>query len=337
MDKSLDRKLANLRINPQSTKDFILCDAKDSDLGAGLSAPGKDISGRLRTLAQYREQIAQVAQQGLVDISLMSASSAEILVIQQRMFDQLAVTPAVRANDTTDVHTMTGYTIASEPSRPFSTTTIDQIQSGKVNPTADERARGVNLGLYSITLNNRIDLDLLTLEAYKSFRIEAETKGFRHFLEVFDPNAWQGPALEDVGRFVNDAIARTLGGVPSAGKPLFLKIAYHGPRALEDLVTYDPTLIVGIMGGSSGTTFNAFHLLEEARKYGARAAFYGRKINNSEHQLTFVRYLRLIADGQIIAADAVKAYHADLAGLQIKPYRALKDDLELTVTYNNYG
>ena len=91
------------------------------------------------------------------------------------------------------------------------------------------------------------------------------------------------------GRFLNDVIVRTLAGVPRAGRPLFLKIPYHGPRAMEELAAYDPHLVLGILGGSAGTTYDAFFLLEEARRHGARAALFGRKINSSEHPLTFVR------------------------------------------------
>ena len=61
--------------------------------------------------------------------------------------------------------------------------------AAKWNAQPHERRLGANLGLYSITLNNDMQLDLQTLEAYKAFRLEAERKGFRHFLEVFDPNA----------------------------------------------------------------------------------------------------------------------------------------------------
>jgi hypothetical protein len=193
------------------------------------------------------------------------------------------------------------------------------------------------LGLYSITPNNRLEFDYPTLDAYKQFRIEAEQKGFRHFLEVFDPNACGSSCPTDLGRFINDLIARTLAGVPSSGRPVFLKIAYHGARAMEELVDYDPTLIAGILGGSSGTTHDAFKLLEEAKRHGARAALFGRKINNSEHQLTFVRFLHAIANGQMKADEAVKAYHGELEKLKLKPYRALKDDMELTATATNYA
>jgi hypothetical protein len=336
--KSLDAKLANLRADPAGAKDFILADAKDADMAAGLAATGKDpLTGKPRSLAEYRDQMRAIVRQGLVDIMLMSASTSAVLTIDERLFDASAVTPAARANDTTDIHLMAGSSFADEPSRPFRTVTIEQIQSGKVNPTDAERKLGANLGLYSITPNNRIEFDYPALEAYKQFRIEAELKGFRHFLEVFDPNACGDKCPADLGRYVNDLIVRTLAGVPRAGRPIFLKIAYHGPRAMEELAAYDPGLIPGILGGSSGTTYDAFHLLEEAKKYGARAALFGRKINNAEHQLTFVSFLRAIADGKISAEAATRAYHGELEKLRIKPFRALKDDLELTATTTSYA
>jgi hypothetical protein len=268
---------------------------------------------------------------------LMSASTSESLTIKERIFENSRVTPAVRANDTTDIHLMTGSTFAAEPSRPFRSATIEQIQSGKVNPSPEERREGADLGLYSITPNNRIEFDYATLDAYRQFRIEAEQKGFRHFLEVFDPNACGESCPIDLGRYINDLIVRTLAGVPSSGRPVFLKIAYHGPRAMEELAAYDPSLIPGILGGSSGTTHDAFKLLEDARKHGARAALFGRKINNCEHQLTFVTYLHAVANGKINAAEAVKGYHGELERLKISPYRALREDMELTATATSYS
>jgi hypothetical protein len=336
--KSLDQKLANIHADPHGSRDFILADAKDADMAAGLAAPGKDArTGKIRSLAEYRDQMREIVRQGLVDIMLMSASTSEVLTIDERLFDSSAITPAVRANDTTDIHLMTGGQYAAEPSRPFRTATIEQIQSGKIDPTPVERRRGANLGLYSMTPNNSVALDYPTVTAYKEFRIEAEQKGFRHFLEVFDPNACGGACPHDLGRFINDLIVRTLAGVPRSGRPVFLKIAYHGPKAMEELAAYDPHLVPGILGGSSGTTHDAFKLLEEARKYGARAALFGRKINNSEHQLTFVRFLHAIANGQIKADEACRAYHGELQKLNVKPYRELKSDMELTTTATSYA
>ncbi|MHC4181420.1 MAG: beta/alpha barrel domain-containing protein [Planctomycetota bacterium] len=342
MEKSLDRKIARI-LADRSCKDFILADAKDGDMAYGLSAPGRSpehhaAEARFRTLDEYRQLMREIVGQGLVDIMLMSASSSEVLTIQERLFDDSPVTPAVRANDTTDIWLAAGSgRYPAQPSRPFRTATIDHIMCGKAECPPDQRRLGADLGLYSVTFNNDTERDRETLEAYRTFRLEAEAKGFRHFLEVFDPNACSGHCPEDLPRFINDHIARALAGVTLRGRPLFLKIPYHGPAAMEALAGYDRSLVVGVLGGSSGTTYDAFHMLWEAKKHGARAALYGRKINNSEHQLTFVKHLRAIADDQIGPEEAVRAYHGDLERLGIRPYRSLQDDLQRTAAATSYG
>ena len=342
MEKSLDAKIARI-LADRSARDFVLADAKDADMAFGLSAPGKSPEhhadeARFRSLDDYRQLIREVVAQGLVDIVLMSASSNEVLNIQERLFDNSSITPACRANDTTDIWLAAGSgRYGQQPSHPFRTATIDHIMCGRRDCGPDERSLGANLGLYSVTFNNDVKSDLRTLEAYNQFRLEAEAKGFRHFLEVFDPNAPGDHPPANLPSFINDHIVRTLAGVTASGRPLFLKIPYHGPAAMEALAGYDSSLVVGILGGSSGTTYDAFHMLWEAKKYGARVALYGRKINNSEHQLTFVKYLRLLADDQIEPAEAVRSYHADLARLGIRPYRTLQDDLQRTDGSTSYS
>jgi hypothetical protein len=193
------------------------------------------------------------------------------------------------------------------------------------------------LGLYSVTFNNDPALDLATLERFHEFRIEAERKGFRYFLEVFDPNVSGAIAADVLPAYINDMIARMLAGVAGPGRPLFLKMVYHGPRALAELFRYDPHLVIGILGGAAGTTRDAFQLLADAQKYGAKVALFGRKINNAENQLAFVQFLRLIVDGVIGPVEAVKAYHAVLDKLGIKPHRVLEDDLTLQAMAMSYG
>lgn len=341
MEKSLDRKIARILADP-SCSDFILADAKDADMAFGLAAPGKSPEhhgheARFRSLAEYRQLIRDNVRQGLVDIMLMSVSTSELLTINERLFDDSPITPAIRANDTTDIWLATGGTYAAQPSRPFRTATIDHAMCGKVSCEPGERKLGADLGLYSITFNNDVERDREALEAYKQFRVEAEGKGFRHFLEVFDPNACGDRCPPDIGRFIADHVARTLAGVTRGARPIFLKIPYHGPAMMEALAAYDRTLIPGILGGGSGTTFDAFYQLWEARKYGARAALYGRMINASEHQPTFIQHLRWIADGQLEPTEAVRYYHASLERLRIRPYRKLEDDLQLTARGVNYG
>jgi hypothetical protein len=340
--KALDEKLACIHADPHGCKDFILADAKDADMALAIGAPGRSPEAhsgelRYRTLAEYRAIIEQIVTQGLVDIMLLSASTSEVLTIHKRLFEKSHVTPAARVNDTTDIHILRGSKYAAEPSLPFRTATLDHIQCGHLDCRPEERHLGANLGLYSITFQNDPVIDRQALEEYKQFRLEAERKGFRHFLEVFDPNRPESVEASRIPEFINDAIVRTLGGVTSRGRPVFLKMVYHGPKALEELVRYDPHLVVGILGGSAGTTYDAFKLLSEAKKYGARVALFGRKINNAENQLAFIRFLRLIADGKITAEEAVQAYHGVLQQLGIRPHRSLEADMQLRTGVMSYG
>jgi hypothetical protein len=342
MQKTLDQKLANIHADPSGAKDFILADAKDADMAFGIGAPGQSPEShagelRFRTLAEFRDQIRQIVEQRIVDIMLMSASTNDVLVHQERLFDHSPVTPAARANDTTDIFVLRGNKYIEQPARPHRTALLDHIQCGHLDCQTNERTQGTNLGLYSVTFNNRLDDDLRTLEQYRLFREEAERKGFRHFLEVFDPNAPHELSADQIPSFINDQIARTLAGVAYAARPVFLKIVYHGPKSMEELVAYDPHLVVGILGGGAGTTYDAFKLIAEAQKYGARAALFGRKINQAECQLAFVQFLRLIVEHQITPEEAVRAYHGVLERLKLKPLRSLADDLTLQTGVMSYG
>ena len=342
MQKTLDTKIARI-LADRSCRDFILADAKDADMAYGLAAPGRSpeahgSEAKFKTLDQYRAQIREVIAQGLVDIVLMSASTNEVLTLRERLFENTAITPAIRANDTTDIWLAGAEGIyGSQPSRPFRSASLNHAMCGKAECTPEERKLGADLGLYSITFNNNLERDMEALLAYKEFRYEAEMKGFRHFLELFSPNAPGENAPTDVPKFVNDHIVRTLAGVVGKGRPLFLKIPYYGPQAMEQLAGYDSSLVVGILGGSAGTTFDAFQMLWEAKKYGARVALYGRKINSAEHQTTFIRILRAVADDEILPVEAVKAYHGELQKLKIAPKRSLEDDLKSMTASDSYS
>ena len=350
MTKSLDLKLAEIKANPGS-RSFIIADAKDADMAFGVRATGPraylakpgarpaqfspEIWTReefgYRNMPEFLDIIREIVQQGLVDIVLMSAYVSEQLTIREGLFTPSPVTPAVRANDTTDIWVIREGCYTREASQPFRSASIDQIQCGQVEcDRSQNQFPGANLGLYSITFVNDLEHDRQALLWYKEFREEAERKHFHHFLEVFDPNVQSGIPAEKLGEFVNDNIIRTLSGVPSSGRPLFLKIVYHGPRAMEELAQYDPNLVVGVLGGSAGTTYDAFRLIHDAQKYGARVALFGRKINQAEHQLAFIEMLRLITDGRITPEEAVRAYHAVLQARKITPHRPLDEDLKLT-------
>ncbi|MFO0424328.1 MAG: hypothetical protein ACK52C_11805 [Planctomycetia bacterium] len=347
--KSLDAKLARI-LADSSCRDFILADAKDADMAFGLAAPGlapggDAARGPYRTLHEYHDQIREIVKQGLVDIMLMSASTSERLTIDGGIFASSAVTPAVRMNDTTDIWLAAGTGgYGKQPALPFSTTTIPQAQCGRVECMAGEASRGADLGLFSLTLNDDATLDRDMLTAYREFRLAAERHRFRHFLEVFFPNALgrvagkaAGDAPKDIARFLADHVVRALAGVPRAGRPIFLKIPYLGPDVTEHLAAYDRSLVVGILGGAAGTTHDAFALVADAKRHGARVALFGRKINAAEHQLEFVRFLRGVADGDLSPEEAVRGYHGSLARLGIQPRRPLDEDLVRTPTIAAYS
>ena len=348
--KSLDRKLAEIKSDPDSNA-FVIADAKDADMAFGVRAPGQrhylsrqgerdaQFSPEIwtrdeynhRNLPEFLDIIREVVDQGIVDILLMSAYVNEQLSIKEGLFDQSDITPAARANDATDIWAIRHGCYTKEPAQPFRTASIDHIQCGKKEcDRTQERFPGADLGLYSITFLNDLHSDKQSLEAFRDFREEAERKRFRYFLEVFDPNVSTDIPAEKLGEFINDNIIRNLAGVTEAGRPTFLKIVYHGPRAMEEIAQYDPNLVVGVLGGSAGTTYDAFRLIHDAKKYGARVALYGRKINNAEHQLAFIELLRMITDGRIDPAEAVHAYHGVLQSKKIQPHRSLEEDLVLT-------
>src|SRR5262249_60283282 len=111
-------------------------------------------AGGYRVLREFGEGTAQIVRQGLVGVMPMSARTNEALTIEKRLFDDSPVTPAARANDTTDIHIVRGGTYPTSPSLPFRTATLDHIQCGHLDCAPEERRLGADLGLYSITFQN---------------------------------------------------------------------------------------------------------------------------------------------------------------------------------------
>ncbi len=322
--KTLDIKLKNIRSSNYKPSDFIIADAKDADMGGGRRAPGyiREDNGNLTekpaSYQSYINKMEEMTKSEMIDVMLMSMTSAEILV-NKKLFNESSVTPAVRLNDTSCIWGMLRHgEYDKEESRPFSTTQLRHA------------INYVNLGLYSMTFNKNVDRDVLMLNKYREFRDESEKIGMRHFLEVFN-SATMKLSLSEMGEYINDCILKTLAGQISKEKPLFLKIAYNGPKAMEELASYDPgNLVIGILGGGKGTSRDCFELLRQACKYGARVALFGRKVNLSENQLTIIQTMRSVIENDIKSEEAVKLYHDELNKLGIKPDRDLQRDSELT-------
>jgi len=326
--RRLDHKLGRVLDGSYTNHDFIIADAKDADMAYGVTAAGARPEayipvgdagpGRYRTRAEYLDAMRALIGQGEIDILLTSASNGERLADGGDLARDPDLTLAVRANDTTDIWNQRGSQYAALPSLPFRTADLNAVR-----PFCD-------LVLYSITFNNDLDLDRSALDEYSRFRADAAALGLRHFLEVFNPNAAERLDPKHTGSFVNDSIVRALAGVTSKHRPLFLKMAYNGPDALTELAEHDPTLVIGILGGSAGTTRDTFELLHQAEHCGARVALFGRKIQRSESQLDLVRHMRLVLQEELSPADAVRSYHETLAASGLSPFRSLEDDLEIT-------
>jgi hypothetical protein len=341
MTKQLDQKLAAIHADPHGCREFILADAKDADMAYGIASPGvpypADQARPFHSMDNLIDQMREMVASGFIDILLASTSTMSVLAHRERLFDNSPVTPAVRANDTSDVWISRSANYRDKCSLPFRTTHLAEAQYGSLTAKPDGKPV-VNLGLYSMTFNNDLEADFRSLAAFREFREDAARCGFDYFLEVFAPNiADCRIAAEAVPAFVNDALTRSLAGVSRAHWPKFLKIPYFGPKAMEELAAYDRELIVGILGGGAGTTYDAFKQLAEAKKYGARVALYGRKIKEAEHPLTLVRYLRALADEAIAPEEAVKAYHGDLQKLGLPPKRDLQADMQLTSLELSYA
>jgi hypothetical protein len=321
----LDTKLAKIRSGKYAKGDFIIADAKDGDMSNPIPSTGpvRDDRGgfvRFRTRAEFLQQIAEIVRQDELDIMLVSASNLELLH-EAGVFERSAVKPAFRANDTSDIWGArpNGYGKLG-PSRPFRTVSLKDVAAAGLS----------DLGLYSITFVNDLEADLRSLEAFTAFREDAAANGIKYFLEVFNPNIECGVPAESLGQFVNDNLARCLSGVLKNKRPQFLKYPFNGPKALEELVSYDPQLVVGVLGGGAGTNRDTFELLYQAEKYGARVALFGRKINLAESQTDIVHHMRLVADGAVKPAEAVRSYHAVLKQKGIAAVRSLEDDSKVT-------
>src|SRR5688572_23582253 len=136
--KSLDVKLAEIK-RDRSSRAFIIADAKDADMAFGVRSPGPrgylakrgarpaqfspEVWNRnefgYRNLPEFLDIIREVTNQGLIDIMLMSAYVTEQLAIKEGLFKNSHVTPAARANDTTDVWAARHGAYTREPSQPF--------------------------------------------------------------------------------------------------------------------------------------------------------------------------------------------------------------------------
>ena len=320
MGKSLDIKLEKTRQGKYKPSDFIIADAKDGDMGGGITAFGKlqEDPSRSISFTHHLKAMREMTSSKLIDVMLMSVSGAERLV-NDEVFKNSSVTPAVRLNDASDIWGPRGSKYNIHPAQNFRSARIDKV------------VKLVDLGLYSITFSNDLKSDLASLNEFHGFLNDISGKNLRYFLEVFNPQIDIGIDQENLPGYVNDCIVRSLAGLTKEDSPLFLKIPFNGPKAMEEICQYNPGhLIVGVLGGGIGTTRDTFELIRQSEKYGARVALFGRKILFAEEPKLIVTMMRAVVQGEMSTEEAVKMYHSQLTKMKISAKLALEKDLKVT-------
>ena len=320
MEKSLDIKLEKTRQGKYKPSDFIIADAKDGDMGGGITAFGKlqEDPSRSISFTHHLKAMREMTSSKLIDVMLMSVSGAERLV-NDEVFKNSSVTPAVRLNDASDIWGPRGSKYNIHPAQNFRSARIDKV------------VKLVDLGLYSITFSNDLKSDLASLNEFHGFLNDISGKNLRYFLEVFNPQIDIGIDQENLPGYVNDCIVRSLAGLTKEDSPLFLKIPFNGPKAMEEICQYNPGhLIVGVLGGGIGTTRDTFELIRQSEKYGARVALFGRKILFAEEPKLIVTMMRAVVQGEMSTEEAVKMYHSQLTKMKISPKLTLEKDLKVT-------
>ena len=182
--RELDAKLERIRGGRYSGADFVIADAKDGDMAFGITSPGPDGQGGWKPRSRHLDAVREMTRSGLVDIMLVSVSTAERLH-EESLFEPTRVTPAVRLNDTTDVWCARGSHYRESPSRPFASADVAS-------------ASGLcDLGLYSMTFqDDHGRATFASLEAYRAFRLAAPRAPDTPFPRGVQPRlrhrAWRG-------------------------------------------------------------------------------------------------------------------------------------------------
>lgn len=271
----------------------------------GLGSTGRGPNARWRNRPAFQELCRELSRDGAIDGCLLSPADAEVLAVNERFFDNLPVTPMVRSNAETMIWAPRHGRYAAAGSKPFLTVPPADAGFCRAQICAAQEFN-IRLGLYSITLNNEVDLDRETLSTYLRFAREVgRTAGFDHFLEVFLPNLPQyGLSLEAQGEYVADTIVRTMSYLREYERPRFVKTAFTTAAVWRELCEFDPTLLIGAMGGPRTDARGTLELAHQVIVNGGRLILFGRAIFEDEAPVQICRALRTVLDG----GDPAQAY-----------------------------
>ena len=246
--KSLDTKLANIHADPRQREGLHPRRRQGRRHGRRARGDGRRIPSPASALAggvsrpDARDRPPGAGRHH-ADVAPAPAS---VLTIQERLFDN-SPRHARRPRQRHDRHPPpAGGTYAAEPSRPFRTATIEQIQSGNsTDPSGSELRRGADLGLYSITPNNDLEFDYATLRRTRNSASRPSARASATSSRCSTPTPAATHARHDLGRFINDLIVRTLAGVPQRAGRCSSRSPTTGRRRWRSWSRYDPHLVAG--------------------------------------------------------------------------------------------
>lgn len=290
----------------------ILVFAADPLASAGIKGLGQvqHPKPHYRTHAEFLQLQRDLVDDGLLDGLLMTPADAEILALDENLFENTPITPIVRMNSETAIWNPRFGVYTSRPSMPFQTVFPEDMErycENLVGPALDCR---VNLGLYSITLNNDPIVDERMLQSYVQFaHVVGEIEGFDHLLEVFLPNVkLPGMDEEKRGMYVADSIVRTMSYLRKHQRPRFIKTAYTTADVWKELCQFDQTLVIGALGGPRENARSTLVLAHNVVQNGGLAILFGRTIFGEDDPVRFVQCLRRVLDGELDPQTAHAEY-----------------------------
>ncbi len=307
-DKLADRKL--LKRSP------IFVFAADALVAHGMTGIGmeKNPSPHHRTRPEYLKLQREIAADGYIDGLLMTPADAELLAMSEGLFDDSPVTPVVRMNAETHIWNPRHGNYGQQTSRPF--TTVLTAEAGRYCEEAMACARDckIKLGLYSITLNNDSEADARTLGEYLDFAWEVgNTPEFHHFLEVFLPNLPQpGMDIGAQGEYVADSIVRTMAYLREHQRPVFIKTVYTTSEVWKSLTGFDPTLVIGALGGSRINARKTLQLAFDTTEGGGQVILFGRAVFQEDDPRLVCKLLRAVLDRDLSPDEAHQDYQRTL-------------------------
>jgi hypothetical protein len=310
-----NRVFEKLSDPPLLQRNPILIFAADPLASAGLHGLGREMTPHphYRTRPEFLELLRKVTADGYIDGLLMTPADAEVLAVDERLFEAHPVTPVVRVNAETAIWNPRFGRYRQQQSYPFQTVPLSEA-AYCVYSIDEAKACHIRLGLYSITLNNDVEADERTLNAYLRFAREVgETPDFDHILEFFLPNV-NLPGVDEKarGQYVADSIVRMMSYLRRHQRPLFIKTVYTTSETWRELTSFDPTLVIGALGGPRQNARKTLQLAYDATEHGSRVILFGRSIFEEDDPRLIVKYLRAVLDRTMTVDEAHGAYQRSL-------------------------